>query len=328
MNSAMLEQWMQNIQQTANGAARMARDFGQRVQDQHQFLSQLRNETMQLRQQMQQWGGQMENMNIRNSIGTGAGRPDLLHIEDLPGRRIPFDIVVSVAIESNITSPVTTTYTLSMDGPFICVARAAVLVSSYTFQVTDGQEITRYVGRSYGRQRPISSHLDLLDAQQGHANVPLEEFDQYSCPDDAPPVATIAVPNGKSPFRTMEWDGFIEMSSTVYPRQSSQVPSGLWAPGFSQRMELPVLDYWEKGDVIQFKVEATHTNNPAAGNVQSVIGAYPYLDGGYDQVEGIMYPAFPCDTDATDVVQRSPDAIMYLHLIGYKILQPAGVAVR
>jgi hypothetical protein len=306
----------------------MARDAQSELQRMGSFLQQLQQEQAQMRDQWQKWGSNVAGMSLKTSIGAGSGRPDLLHIEDLPGRRVPFDIVVALGIPANLTSPVTTPYTLSMDGPFVAVARAATFMSSYTFQVSVEEETARYVGRSWGRQRPISSVLDINDALLGATPIPMQTEDNYTCPGAPPPVAAQVISNNKSPFRTMEWDGYIEIKNQVYPRQNAQVPSALWAPGFSQQMQLPVLDYYEKGDVIEFQVEPTHVNNPPAGNIQAILGSMPYLDSQYDSVEGISYPSYACESGVEDVIQRQPDGILYLQLVGFKILQPTGVAVR
>ena len=199
------------------------------------------------------------------------------------------------------------------------------MISTYSFQVSTQDSKSRFNGRSWGRQRPISSHLDLLDAQQG--------WDWYAYPDSIPlsdmqtPTAGLELPNNRSPFRTMEWDGFISIKSTVYPRQNQRVPSSLWAPGFSQQQQLPVLDYWEKGDIIEFEIEPLHLNNAGGGNVQAYFGAMPYQDGSFDGHEGVMYPGW--NTEGTpDPIQRMPSGILVVGFSGFRILQPPGVRVR
>jgi hypothetical protein len=306
----------------------MARQAYDSITDTRRLLNQVYKDQQAMQQHMATWKSNVAGMGISSSIGAGTGRPDLLRIEDLPGTRIPFDIVIEIAIESNLTSPVTGTYTLSMDGPFVAVSRYATFMSSFTFQVLVEQQSSTYVGRSWGRQRPISSVLDVMDAMQGDTKIPMQTEDNYICPGSPPPVAAQVIPNNKSPFRTMEWDGFIELRNQVYPRQSSQVPSSLWAPGWNQMLQLPVLDYFEKGTIIEFLVEPSHVNNPRSGNIQAVLGSMPYLDGQYDAVEGISYPSYACEAGVSDVIQRQPDGILYVGLLGFKILQPTGVAVR
>jgi hypothetical protein len=327
MNQFEWQQFVQDVRNTANGAAGMARQAAQEAGRVRQAVQQMQAEQSQMRQQWQQWGSQASNLDIKTSIGAGTGRPDLLAIEDIPGRRIPFDIPIEIAVEANTTSALTQSVTLSQDGPFIAVARAAVFLSSHTFQVTVDASTSRYSGRSFGRQRPISSMLDVMDAQQGDTQIPMQTENNYTAL-APPPVMAQVVPNNKSPFRTMEWDGFIEYNNQIYPRQNAKVLSSLWAPGWDQKMDLPVLDYFEKGEVIEFKVQPTHVNNPAAGNIQALLGSGPYLDSQYDAVEGIAYPSYPTVADTADAITRSPDGVLYLHLYGFKILQPTGVAVR
>jgi hypothetical protein len=328
INPQALQRALDELNNTANGAARMARQAYDSGAQTRRLLQQIHADNQKLQANMATWKSNMAGMNISSSIGAGAGRPDLLHIEDLPGRRIPFDIVVAIGIEANLTSPVTGTYTLSMDGPFVAVSRYATFMSSYTFQVLVEQQSSRYVGRSWGRQRPISSVLDVMDAMQGDTPIPMQTEDNYTCPGAAPPIAAQVIPNNKSPFRTMEWDGFIELRNQVYPRQSSQVPSSLWAPGWSQMLQLPVLDYYEKGEIVEFMVEPSHVNNPRNGNIQAILGSMPYLESQYDSVEGVSYPVYACESGVDDIIQRQPDGILYIGLLGYKILQPTGVAVR
>jgi hypothetical protein len=328
MDQFQFEQLINNMRNTANGAASMARQAAQEVGNVRRLMQQMQAEQSQMREQWHQWGSDASGLSIKTSIGAGTGRPDLLAIEDIPGRRVPFDIPVEIAIPANLTTAVTGTITLSMDGPFIAVARAATFLSSYTFQVSEQQSTTRYSGRSWGRQRPISSVLDINDALGGDTPIPLQTANNYSCPGSPPPVQAQVVPNNKSPFRSMEWDGFIEYSNQVQPRQNAKVPSSLWAPGWDQSMQLPVLDYFEKGEIIEFKVQPTHVNNPSAGNIQALLGSMPYLPSGYDAVEGAAYPSYACIEDTSDALSRSPDGVLYLHLYGFKILQPTGVAVR
>jgi len=327
INEAALQQFLNQIQSAANGAAKMARDGLAAAQDARATAAQLRGEHAEAQKKMQEWDSKVGGLKIRSSVGAGMGRPDLLMIEDIPGRRIPFDVIVPLGIPANLTTSVPGTYQVSMDGPFVATSRFAIFVSSYTFQVTVQSSTTRFVGRSFGRQRPISSVNDIMDAMSGWANTNFDA-DTWACPATLPQEASMAIPVNKSGFRTMEGDFYIQVRDQAYPRQNQAVPSGVWAPGFKQSMGLSVLDYWEKGTTIQIDVEPAHVNNPPNGNIASLFGTYPYLDSQYDVHEGIMYPPYACTGVTSDSVTRNPIGTLICGYHGFRILHPAGVAVR
>jgi hypothetical protein len=308
-----IKQAFENIHNTAAGAARMARQAIDSI-----------NELKTQQQQMMQMVGTLGSANASVS----RGRPDILRVEEIPGTRVPFDIVVQFGVQANQSGVLTVPYQLSMDGPFIAVSRYAVFMSAYTFQVQTEQEIARLVGRSFGRFRPVSSHLDLMDGQAGTPLPFAPAALNYDCDALDPPVGGIVLPDNRSPFRTMQWDGFISVKNQIYPRQNAMVPSAVWAPGFEQRMDLSVLDYYEKGDLIEFQIEPSHVNNPAAGNVQNLLGSMPQLRSQFDAAEGVLYPEAQCGVGEADVVTRKPDGFLYVGLHGFKILQPGGVAIR
>ena len=285
-------------------------------------------------QQLQHLTGLLQGLRVGNGKtgGGGAaqiGRPDMLTIEEIPGRRIPYDLTMQIGIPDAQTSPLTGSYPLSMDGPFIAVARYATFISSYTFQVTNGENTERYTGRTWGRQRPISSVMDVMDGIAGWADGIASDFDGGCGQGDTPPVpAVISRPTSRSGSRSMIFDGYVEISSSVYPRQNQQVPTSLWAPGFNQLLQLPVLDYWEKGETIECKIEPLHQNNPAGGNIQALLGSMPYLQGQFDGQEGVAYPAWQCTPGQPDMIARRPAGILVLGFLGYKILQPPGIRLR
>jgi hypothetical protein len=320
-------QFAQRLEQMASGAnaaARRAYDVGQMNQ---QKMAEMAAEVHRLQ-------GALDGLKVRSQGGSGGpgassiGRPDMLTIEEIPGRRIPFDLTVQIGIPDNQRSPLQGNYTLSMDGPFVAVARYATFISTYSFQVTDGQaNVQRYAGRSWGRQRPISSVLDLMDAVGGWVDGTTETL-VGDCDTETPVPALVSRPASRSPFRTMGFDGYVSLKNAVYPRQNQQIPTSLWAPGFNQMLQLPVLDYFEKGDALEFEVEPMHINNPNAGNIQSLLGSMPYLNGQYDGHEGIMYPAWSCDPNVADIIQRRPQGILVVGLLGFRILQPPGVRLR
>ena len=328
--------WAQNIERAAAGAnatARKAMDgYSQALADVDALKQVVQNQD----QRFQHMQGLMQGLRISGSQGGGdpspaqVGRPDMLSIEEIPGRRIPYDLTIQIGIPDSQQSPLTGSYPLSMDGPFVAVARYATFISSYTFQVTSEQNNIILTGRTWGRQRMISSVLDLMDAMPGWVDGLTSELDG-TCDGEivSPPApAVTSRPASRSPFRSMTFDGYIEISSSTFPRQNQHVPTSLWAPGFNQMVQLPVLDYWEKGETIEFKVEPSHVNNPTAGNIQGLLGSMPYLAGQYDGQEGIMYPAWQCTPGQADIIQRRPSGILVVGLLGYKILQPPGVRLR
>src|SRR5262249_12965162 len=96
---------------------------------------------------------------------TGTG---IVRIEDLPGRRVPYDLLVDIPIGNNTTSQREASVTISQEGPFVAVKRFATFQSSFEFQTTDPTTgaIARFAGRSFGRYRPIHSACDITDAIQ------------------------------------------------------------------------------------------------------------------------------------------------------------------
>jgi hypothetical protein len=295
-------------------------------------VAQLRQLNNQQSMDLENLKGLMQGLQV-GAGGTGGGRsaqigrPDMLTIEEIPGRRVPYDLTVQIGIPDAQVSPLTGSVPLSMDGPFVAVARYATFISSYTFQVTADRNTERYTGRTWGRQRPISSTLDLMDAVAGWVDGLTSELDG-SCPASAPLPAVTSRPASRSPGRSMVFDGYIEISSSTYPRQNQQVPTSLWAPGFNQMLQLPVLDYWEKGETIEIKIEPLHQNNPAGGNIQALLGSMPYLAGQFDGQEGVMPPVWECTPGQSDVIARRPAGVLVLGVLGYKILQPPGIRMR
>jgi hypothetical protein len=300
---------LQQVIQIANGAAAMSR---QAVENLNQVNAVVRAQ----QQQLAQMTAAMQSMSASKKAKDGT-----LYIEDLPGRRIPFDVVVNIPIGANITSEQPGTYTLSQDGPFVITMRSITFLSSHVFQVTTQNATASFTGRSYGRFRPHHSALDLMDAQGGYSHVTgvaVAAANQG--------VATAVHPNNVSPFRTMEFDGTIKMQAGSWPRQSGAVPIGAWAPGLDGCMQLPVLDYIERGETIEFMVTPTHINNPQGGNIQSLVGALPYLASGFDSHEGIGYTA-PVVAQTADAITRRPDGILSIMLHGFRILAPPGASL-
>lgn len=303
-----LQQNISTLSQNANAAAKMARDAlavqGQlkSIADQQKAISAAILSGAPL-------------SGVPASGGNQTGRPDIKYIESIPGRRVPYDLIVKIPVSSTETTPLTGQVVLSTDGPFVAVARYCVFLSAYQFQVQTVSATATFNGRSYGRFRPISSVLDIMDAAGG--------FTQPIGP--ASPgtgLTSLVSSNQHSPFRTMEFDGLIEVTTgSDRKRQNEQVPTSLWAQGFNGVSQLPVLDYIERADTVTFKVQPTHAQNPAAGNIQSIVGALPYLTSQYDGHEGIGYTTAVADPTTPDTIVRNADGILYIGYFGFKILE-------
>lgn len=264
---------------------------------------------------------------------TGSG---IVRIEDLPGRRVPYDLLVDIPIGNNTTSQREASVTISQDGPFVAVKRFATFQSSLEFQVTDeGGTLARFTGRSFGRYRPIHSAWDIFDANST-ASVVTQAYPFQA----GPPTSLSAfaeLPGSMSTFRSMEFDGRIlfENAGSSYPRQNISVPTPFWTTQINSPQDLAALDFFERGEVLTFRVQPNHVNNPPAGNVDGncIFGAvgWPFLGGQYDRQEGICTPqAFTFDVEGgiqtlqTDSIQRLPDGILTIGFLGYRIQQPVG----
>lgn len=263
---------------------------------------------------------------------TGTG---IVRIEDIPGRRVPFDLLVDIPIGNNTTSQREASVTISQEGPFVAVKRFATFQSALEFQVTSPQgQIARFAGRSFGRYRPIHSAWDTNDAIAPAASVltqvvPFTAGALHAFPE---------LPGSMSGFRTMEFDGrvIVENAGSSYPRQNISVPSSFWTTQINSPQDLGALDFFERGEVITFRVQPNHVNNPPAGNVDGscifdVPNSWPFLQGQFDRHEGICTPdAFTVNDDGVtipivvDPIQRLPDGILTIGFLGYRIQQPVG----
>lgn len=328
-----VQQLIQQVDLKANAAHKGLRDMASVVQQARGDVQAVQQAHGEMGQQLGQLMGMMQGMKVGSGSGKSGpspnqiGRPDMLAIDEIPGRRVPWDLTMQIAVPDQATGPLTATYPLSMDGPFVAVARYATFISSYTFQVSQESGSPRYTGRTWGRQRPISSVLDLMDAMGWADGLGIET--DGDCAEGGPPMTAVASrPVSRSPGRSMVFDGYVQIKNSTYPRQNQQVPTSLWAPGWDQMVQLPVLDYWEKGDSIEVELEPMHVNNPMAGNIQALLGSMPFLGGQFDGQEGIMYPSWQCTPGQSDTIQRRPSGVFVLGFLGFKILQPPGVRLR
>jgi hypothetical protein len=259
------------------------------------------------------------------SMNRGGSNPSLQYVENIPGRRVPFDFLVDVPIGANVSSVQQGTFTVSQEGPFVAVARYATFQSQYQFQRRDPETgiATTFQGRSFGRYRPIHSAWDLNDG------LPRSEvFQALAFPGNSAPHM-LSPSNGAS-FRTMQPDFRIkfENAGSSFPRSNQEVPSTFWTTEINSPFELGALDVWERGEVLTVKILPTHINNPSFGNISgfgAVNGAFPFLASQFDYIEGINDQE-DAAAESTDPITRLPEGILTIGFHGYKIIQPAGIS--
>jgi hypothetical protein len=277
-------------------------------------------------------------------------RPGVVRIEDIPGRRVPFTMLVDIPIGADTTSVRQQSVTITQEGPFVAVKRMATFTSAMEFQATN--EVTgqtsRLAGRSFGRHRPIHSAMDMNDSQHAQKSDSTAWFLAASAGPPAAgtvlPTGTLAQPSNMSSFRTMEFDGRVTIvnAGSSFPRQNISVPTSMWSPNINAPFDLAALDFFERGEVLTIEVQPTHVNNPAAGNVdgECIFPAaaaagflgYPFVGGQYDSHEGICTPNGVVMGDGgeendweptgNDPVARLPDGILTIGWEGYRIIQP------
>ena len=259
---------------------------------------------------------------VQSSSSGGSGTEShIRYIEQIPGRRIPFDLLVQIPIGPNITAEQQAVTQISQDGPFVAVARYATFQSAYSFSRRDPatNAVMNFQGRSYGRYRPVSSVSDLLDGAKGYQ----------------PTVGSATPGSGQgiyagvsnhSNFRSMEFDGIVQFlnQGSGWQRSNIPVPSSFYMQEINSPFLLGALDFFERGETLQWRVTPTHPNNPNFGNAFGFAsgGAYPFDQSQYDVQEGILDPQV-ADLD-TDPISRLPAGILTIGFHGYRIIQPPG----
>lgn len=254
---------------------------------------------------------------------SSGGPPNIQYIESIPGRRVPFDLLVRINIGADVNSVQQGSILVSQEGPFVAVRRMAVFVSQLQVQRVDPETGAKanFFGRSYGRQRPIHSAWDLMDG------MPRQEVTQaVAFPGTGAPH--ILSPSNGSPFRTMESDYTIQFlnAGSSFPRSNIEVPSAFWTDQINSPFDLGALDVFERGETLTFNVQPLHVNNPAYGNIQSFASGnpnFPFLASGWDYVEGVNDQSLTA-AGSTDPITRLPNGILYIGFHGYRIIQPAG----
>ncbi len=311
---------LEALAQQASYAAGAARAAAQQAQ-------QNSNEVANVRGQMEGMAKSFSAMSaaIQALSTSRAGmNPSLQYVENIPGRRIPMDMLVDIPFGANVNSVQQGSITIPQHGPFVAVARYATFQSQYAFQFTDPETSaqTTFQGRSFGRFRPIHSAGDLNDG------LPRSEVYQTLAFPGTAQSHTLSPSNG-SPFRTMEADYRITLKDAGlgFPRSNIEVPSTWWCKEIADPFELGALDVFERGSVITFDVLPTHVNNPAFGSISgfgAVNSVFPFAGSGWDYIEGVSDPETA--TITADPVVRVPNGILTIGLHGYMIVQPPGVS--
>lgn len=308
---------IQQLQQSVGEAHRLNRQLGQNFEEE-------RGENARLRQQLERQKNDLNNLaeTLQQLTARGSGDPEhVKYIEQIPGRRIPFDLMVEIPIGANVTAAQQASTTISQDGPFVAVARYATFQSSHQFTVTDPntQNVASFQGRSFGRFRPIHSAWDLNDGNPQYQPVVGQAFPGTG-------AGIYASPSNHSSFRTMEFDGVIQFQNqgSGFFRQNIRLPSVFYTSQINAPFALGALDFFERGEVLEWNVTPLHANNPGLGNVQSygAGGFYPFINSQYDVHEGILDPVIA--GQQTDPATRLPNGILIIGFHGYRIVQPPG----
>lgn len=310
----------QQIMQSVGAALAEARRAGAAAQNAEQSVAGLRQE---LARQVQAMQGLAAAMQKAEAVRSGGLTREIQRVEDIPGRRIPFDLLVDIPIGANVTSVQQGSLTISQEGPFVAVARFAAFLSTYEFQLRDPTTgtLSTFSGRSFGRYRPIASAWDFGDGK------PVTQIAMaVAAPGTGAPHVTS--PTTLSAFRSMQPDYRIkfENAGSSFPRTNLEVPSMLWNMQINDPFPLGALDVFERGEVLTFKVLPLHANNAAFGNLNG-FGApnpnFPFIDAGWDAVEGINDTNDAAAADV-DPITRLPNGILTIGYHGYRIVQPAG----
>jgi hypothetical protein len=263
-----------------------------------------------------------------NRIGGGNGNPDIQRIEQIPGRRVPFDLITEISIAANDTSVRSGTNTISQEGPFVGVARYCAFLSQYTFQFTDpvSGDISNFLGRTNGRWRPVHSMADFNDSI-----LPADVQRIVAFPGTGD--ASYSSPALHAPYRSMEQDFRITLlnQGSSFPRSNIPVPSPFWTTFVNSPFQLGALDFFARSEVIEYRVQPQHVNNPRSGNIQAITagGIFPFSDAQFDNHEGVNDPVnaavAPGDPDP---VTRLPNGTLVIGMHGYRIIQPPGAVVN
>lgn len=311
-----LDYQIQQLQQSVGAAMGQNRELRQALVNERQNGDHVRRELERQRQDLNNLSQAMSNLR-----GQGSGDPEhIRYVEQIPGRRIPFDLLVNIPIGANIASEQPASTTISQDGPFVAVARYATFQSALEYSVTsESGQVSSFQGRSFGRFRPIHSAWDLNDSQV------MNPLAGAAAPGTG--AAIFASPSNHSSFRTMQFDGIIRFQNqgSGFLRQNIGLPSTFYTDQINSTFPLGALDFFERGEVLEWKVTPLHVNNPSLGNASGFAsgGFYPFIGSQYDVHEGIVDPLV--EDQETDLVTRLPQGILSIGFHGYRIIQPPGV---
>lgn len=312
-----LNQHIQQLRQSVGMALSKSRELEGALGQERGNNAGIRQEQERLRTELNNLSQAMSQLTAQSS-----GDPEnVRYIEQIPGRRIPFDQMVDIPIGSGVTAEQQASTTISQDGPFVAVARYATFRSALSYTVTDTvtNNAVAFQGRSFGRFRPIHSAWDLNDASAQYQPVIGGALPGTG-------GAIYASPSNHSSFRSMEFDGIIRFQNqgSAFQRQNIGLPSAFYTQQINSAFNLGALDFFERGEVLEWRVTPLHVNNPSFGNASafSVGGVYPFLGSQYDVHEGIVDPEIA--NQATDPVIRLPEGILTVGFHGYRIVQPPG----
>lgn len=242
-------------------------------------------------------------------MSKGWGGDSYINVSDIPGRYIPYDFSVDIPIANGSVAAARNSLYVTMDGPFVAVARFAIFrsVMSFSYTTPAGQNSV-YSGRTNGRFRPVTSVNDYMDAIRA-----FEQPSQYqpsyvgAVVDAALGIVPVANPVGihggatgvynattdvtnllpnfpgtgrplnESPIsmasgRSMGFDGLLSVvvQGANYRRQNNPVPSSLWVHGQNGPQKLAVEDVFDPGETIEIEAIPLHPVNPAYGNISSL----------------------------------------------------------
>jgi hypothetical protein len=327
---------MANMQQMLDQLNAGVRGAHTRLAEHARGLNSQTGDIALVRQELQRQQRELQNLadalsSVKGVNGGGGGpiemrdgetifQEHIMYISQIPGRRVPFDLLVTIPIGSDVRSVQQATSVISQDGPFVGVARYCTFQSTYQFTEADPDtgSTTTFQGRTFGRFRPVHSVNDYNDSQA------FNPITGIAAPGTGAPI--YASPSNHSGFRSMEFDGIIKFlnQGSAYPRSNVEVPSSLWVGDNNNAFQLGALDFFERGETLQWEVTPQHVNNPPAGNVQQFTagGVFPTLDSQYDVHEGILDQADPNVT--TDPISRLPQGLLIIGIHGFKIIQPPG----
>ena len=316
----------------------------------------------------------------RRAYAKGWGGAGYASLDQIKGRFIPFDEFVEINIADGVSSAIEGVLKVSMEGPFVAARRYAVFQSRVTYQVTFADNSTAvFKGRTNGRFRGVASNTDVNDAVRAFDQISQYQPSYLGAVYDGTNILAVANPAGVNPDstdpinmlpnfpgtgrplvvsplsmssgRSMTFDGTIAITpqGAQFNRQNIPVPSSLWSDGFNGPVDLSCYDVLEPGEEVIVRVNPLHINNPAFGNISSLValnadytydsttgaaannplpaGAFPFLQGQFDGHEGINDETLIGDADVTvDRVQRVFDGTLYVGFMGFRIVAaPGGV---